>query len=33
MFKKGFKIFKPEVLKALNFRRWNETVFQTFRDT
>ena len=33
MFKQGFKIFKPEVLKAANFRRWNETVFQKLCDT
>ena len=30
MFKQGFKIFKPEVLKATSFRRWHETVFQKF---
>ena len=30
MFKQSFKFFKPEVLKALSFRRWNETVFQKF---
>ena len=33
MFKQSFKIFKPEVLKATSFRRWNETVFQKFCDT
>ena len=33
MFKQGFKIFKPEVLKARSFRRWNKTVFQKFCDT
>ena len=32
MFKQNFKIFKPEVLKAASFRRWNETVFQKFCD-
>ena len=33
MFKQSFKIFKPEVLKATSFRRWDETVFQKFCDT
>ena len=33
MFNRGFKIFKPEVLKATRFRRWNETAFQTFCET
>ena len=33
MLKQSFKIFKPEVLKATSFRRWNETVFQKFCDT
>ena len=33
MFKQRFKIFKPEVLKAASFRRWNETVFQNFCNT
>ena len=33
MFKQNFKIFKPEVLKATSFRRWNETAFQKFCDT
>ena len=28
-----FNIFKPEVLKATSFKRWNETVFQNFCDT
>ena len=32
-FKQSFKIFKPKVLKATSFRRWNETVFQKFCDT
>ena len=32
MFKQSFKIFKPRVLKATSFRRWNETVFQRFCD-
>ena len=32
MFKQSFNIFKPEVLKAASFRRWNETVFQKFCD-
>ena len=31
--KQSFKIFKPEVLKATSFKRWNETVFQNFCDT
>ena len=30
MLKQGFKIFKPEVLKASSFRRWNEAIFQNF---
>ena len=30
MFRQGLKIFKPEVLKATSFRRWNKTVFQKF---
>ena len=33
MLKQSFKIFKPEVLKATNFRRWNKTVSQKFCDT
>ena len=33
MLKQSFKIFKPEVLKATSFRRWNETEFQKFCDT
>ena len=33
MLKQGFKILKPEVLKDLSFRRWNETAFQKFCDT
>ena len=33
MFKQVLKIFKPEVLKAASFRRWNETAFQTFCGT
>ena len=33
MLKQSFKIFKPYVLKATSFRRWNETVFQKFCDT
>ena len=33
MLKQGFKIFKPEVLKATSFGRWNKTLFQTFCDT
>ena len=32
MLKQGFKIFKPEVLKARSFWRWNKTVFQKFCD-
>ena len=31
-FKQSFKIFKPKVLKATSFRRWNETVFQKLWD-
>ena len=31
--KQSFKILKPEVLKAMRFTRWNETVFQNFCDT
>ena len=33
MFKQSFKIFKPKVLKAISFRRWNESLFQKFCDT
>ena len=33
MFKQSFKTVKSEVLKATNFRRWKETVFQKFCDT
>ena len=33
MLKQGFKIIKPEVLKNLSFRRWNETAFQKLCDT
>ena len=33
MFKQIFKIFKPGVLKATSFRRWNKTVFQKFFGT
>ena len=31
--KQSFKIFKPEVLIAAGFKRWNETVFQNFCET
>ena len=31
--KQSFKILKPELLKATSFKKWNETVFQTFCDT
>ena len=33
IFKQSFKIFKPEVLRATSFGRWNETVFQKFCNT
>ena len=33
MLKQSFKNFKPEVLKAISSRGWNETVFQKFCDT
>ena len=31
--KQSFKIFKPKVLNATSFKRWNETGFQNFCDT
>ena len=33
VFIQSFKIFKPGVLKATSFRRWNETVFRKLCDT